>query len=279
VFDFQGSMTAEMLDHKFIRKDTMGYYWWRRLEERIVEMPDAVIASTTQSVEILARDFKRIGAVYSLPDSVNLDFFRPDCITPVDRDLQRAAFSIPQNRQLVVYLGLLADYQGIPHLLEAAARLRAQDVQVSFLIMGFPSVEYYRERANDLGLSSQDVVFTGKIPYELAPSYLALGDLSVAPKISTTEGSGKILNYMASALPVVAYDTKVSREYLGALGTYASPVGDVDALTEALQSLLKASENGQILGKKLRDRARKYFSWEDMGSALMRIYQGLLQNT
>ena len=278
VFDFQGSLTAEMLDHQFIRVDTLGYYWWRRLEERIVEMPDAVIASTTQSVEILAREFEREKAVHSLPDSVNLDFFKPDCVTPEVRAHRRAEFGIPQNRQLVVYLGLLADYQGIPHLLEAAARLRAQDVPVSFLIMGFPSVEYYRERANNLGLTPQDVVFTGKIPYEQAPNYLALGDLSVAPKISATEGSGKILNYMATALPVVAYDTKVSREYLGPLGTYASPVGDIDALTKALHSLLGCPDEDGTLGIQLRDRARTHFSWENMGGALMRIYQGLWEN-
>ena len=149
---------------------------------------------------------------------------------------RRAELGIPQDRQLVVYLGLLADYQGIPQLLEAAARLRAQDVPVSFLIMGFPAVENYRERAYNLGLTPQDVVFTGKIPYEQAPDYLALGDLSIAPKISVTEGSGKILNYMAPSLPVVAYDTKVSREYLGDLGTYASPLGDVEALEQALRS-------------------------------------------
>ncbi|MDF1514893.1 MAG: glycosyltransferase, partial [Anaerolineae bacterium] len=209
VFDFQGSLTAEMLDHHFIRPDSWWYYWWRRLEERIVELPDAVIASTTQSVELLAADFMREKAVYSLPDCVNLEFFNPACITPVERTRRRAALGVPPDRQLVVYLGLLADYQGVPQLLQAAARLRAQNLPVSFLIMGFPAIEHYREMAYHLGLTAQDVIFTGKIPYEQAPRYLALGDVSASPKLSLTEGSGKILNYMATSLPVVAYDTKV----------------------------------------------------------------------
>ncbi|MFN2283952.1 MAG: glycosyltransferase, partial [Anaerolineae bacterium] len=46
VFDFQGSLTAEMLDHHFLKKDSVAHYWWQRLEERIVEMPDAIITST-----------------------------------------------------------------------------------------------------------------------------------------------------------------------------------------------------------------------------------------
>jgi len=272
VFDFQGSMTGEMLDHGFIKRDTLGYYWWRRLEERITEMPDAVLTSTTHSTELLAGEFARTEGVHALPDSVNLDFFCPTCLLPEERATRLASLGIPAGRQVIVYLGLLADYQGVPQLLASLAELRRQDWAVSCLVMGFPGMETYRERAYGLGLTPQDVVFTGKVPYELAPEHLALGSIAVAPKLSATEGSGKILNYMAMALPVVAYDTRVSREYLGDLGTYASPLGDVPALTEALASLLADPASARRLGGRLRDRAGRLFSWEQTGLQLDRAY-------
>lgn len=275
VFDFQGSMTAEMIDHGFLTPDSLAYYWWRRLEERIVEMPDVILTSTTHSTELLARSFGRQTGVHPLPDSVNLDFFCPTCLTPEERARHRADLGLPPDRQVVVYLGLLADYQGVPQLLKAAALLRSQDVPVSFLVMGFPGVAAYSEQAAALGLAAQDVVFTGKVPYDQAPAYLALGDVAVAPKLSATEGSGKILNYMAMALPVVAYDTRVSREYLGTLGTYAAPVGDVAGLANALASLLDQPQAARALGLQLRDRARRHFSWERTGRQLMHIYGSL----
>jgi glycosyltransferase involved in cell wall biosynthesis len=275
VFDFQGSMTAEMLDHGFVKRDSVTHYWWRRLEDRIVEMPDAIISSTVHSTELLDRVFGRREGVYPLPDSVNLDYFRSDCITPAERQRRRAELGIPSDRQLVVYLGLLADYQGIPQLLAAAARLRARNYPVSFLVMGFPGIDKYSRQAQDLGLGPQDVTFTGKIPYEDAPAYLALGDLAVAPKVSATEGSGKILNYMAMALPVVTYDTQVSREYLGTLGIYASPLGDVPALARALAFLVRNPTAGKQLGEQLRERAGRHFSWDRTGRQLMRIYNKL----
>ncbi len=114
VFDFQGSLTAEMLDHHFITKDTPGYYWWLRLEERIVEMPDAVIASTTQSVDILARDFLREKAVYSLPDSVNLDFFRPDCIAPAVRTAAARRTGYPVRPPTRCLSGIIGGLSGHP---------------------------------------------------------------------------------------------------------------------------------------------------------------------
>jgi glycosyltransferase involved in cell wall biosynthesis len=275
VFDFQGSLTGEMLDHGFIQKDSLSHYWWRRLEERIDHMPQAIVTSTTHSAELLARSFGRSDGVYPLPDSVNLDFFCPTCLTPEERSRRRAALGLPADRQIVVYLGLLADYQGIPQLLRAASALRKRGKPVAFLVMGFPGVDHYRREAQSLGLTPEDVVFTGKIPYEEAPTYLALGDLAVAPKVSATEGSGKILNYMAMALPVVAYETRVTREYLSSLGVYASPLGDTASLTEALASVLDAPERHRALGEQLRERARRHFSWERPGRQLMQVYRSL----
>jgi glycosyltransferase involved in cell wall biosynthesis len=160
-------------------------------------------------------------------------------------------------------------------LLQAMARLRAGDQQVSCLLMGFPGVEAYQRQADRLGLTPADVVFTGKIPWEQAPSYLALGDLAVAPKLSATEGSGKILNYMAMGLPVVAYDTPASREYLGSLGVYAEPLGDVAALTDALAWGISNQGAAHKLGEALRDRAQKHFSWKRTGLEILQIYRGL----
>ncbi len=276
VFDLQGSLTGEMLDHGFVRRDTLAYYWWRRLEERIIDMPDAIVASTTHSAAMLSRTFGRTASVYALPDSVNLDFFCPTCLSAEARDEQRRALGIPPDRALLVYLGLLADYQGVPQLLQALARLRAQGVPISCLVMGFPGVDAYRDDAYRLGLTAEDVVFTGKIPYEEAPAYLALGDLSVAPKLSATEGSGKILNYMAMALPVVAYDTPVSREYLGSLGVYASPLGDVEALARALASVVADPVAARALGRQLRERAGRHYSWARTGRQLQRVYQSVI---
>ena len=275
VFDFQGSLTGEMLDHGFIRQNSVAHYWWRRLEARIVEMPDAIITSTVHSADLLHRTFGRQHNVYPLPDSVNLRYFSPQCLSPEEKRRRRSELGIPPDRALIVYLGLLADYQGIPQLLEAIARMRAAGEAVTLLVMGFPRVAYYRQRASALGLTPQDIIFTGKTPYETAPAHLALGDVAVAPKISATEGSGKILNYMAMALPVVVYDTPVSREYLGDLGLYAAPPGDVAALARVLTTAIHTAAPDPRFRAQLRAHADRHFSWERTGRQLVYIYEQL----
>jgi len=196
--------------------------------------------------------------------------FYPPC--PDERpvlDRQRAALGIPDGRAVVVYLGLLADYQGTDALLQAAARLLQRRADVHFLIMGFPSVDHYQRMACDLGIADH-VTFTGKIPYGDARGYLALGDIAVAPKMSATEGSGKILNYMALGLPTVAFDTPVSREYLGDQGFYARP-GDPSSLADALYTALSHADSKQR-GARLRHQVVECYTWECAAQTILQAY-------
>jgi len=241
VFDFQGSLTSEMIDHKFLQPDSLFHRLLYRLEELIVRLPRALIASSQHAAELLVSQFgcdrQKIRIV---PDCVDSDRFRPGFIDREERLALRAGLRIPPGCKVVVYLGLLAEYQGIDLLLQAAVHLL--------------------EARSDV------------------PLYLALGDVAVAPKISATEGSGKLLNYMAMGLPVVAFDTPVSREYLGEQGVYV-PLGDKLALAEVLEALLDDPRRGIALGQQLRERATHYYLWPKAGEKILQVYQEICGGT
>ena len=179
------------------------------------------------------------------PDCVNTATFHPAARDEAWRQARRAQ-GIADDAVVVVYLGLLADYQGTAQLLEALALLVRRGARVHLLLGGYPNIEHYRQLAHDLGMSDH-VTFAGRVPYEQAPAFLALGDIAVAPKLSKTEGAGKILNYMAVGLPTVVYDTAVSREYLGELGVYAA-LGDVADLAARLGELVDDPPRRAALG-------------------------------
>ena len=98
--------------------------------------------------------------------------------------------------------------------------------------MGFPNQDAYRHAAAAAGLAGH-MHFTGRVPYDDAPEMLRILDIAVAPKRSESEGNGKVLNYMAAGLPVVAYDGPVARELLGSAGLRV-PVGSVEGLARGL---------------------------------------------
>ena len=277
VFDRQGSLTGEMVDHRFLNPDGPWYRWVHLLEVRINYMVDMIVTSTQLGALQLETYFDcNYEQVRPLPDCVNLDFFHPHVLVDSGIAQNRLALGLPADKPVVVYLGLLADYQGIPHLLRSAQILKERGVEVHFLLMGFPGVDHYSRMADELGVSDR-IVFTGKVQYENAPAYLALGDIAVAPKLSDTEGAGKILNYMAMELPTVAFDTPQGREYLGSLGIYASPVGDAKALADGIQGLVESPEKRVSLGKQLRRRAAQHFSWERSGQQLVSVYKQVVE--
>ena len=279
VFDFQGSMTSEMVDHNFIDPKGSWYKPMLRLERYINRLPQVILTSSLHAAKLLEQDFGCAPqCIHPVPDAVNLDFFQPGGgISAAEREAWKVSLGIPPGRTVVVYLGLLTDYQGVDKLLQAAAALRDRQVNAHFLIMGYPAVTHYRQMAADLGLQDR-VTFTGKVPYDEAPRYLALGDIAAAPKLSDTEGSGKILNYMAMTLPTVAFDMPVSREFLGSLGVYAASE-DARGLADALQSLIVDPDWAKALGRRLRQRAAERYAWDQAGRNILSIYDGLFQTT
>lgn len=276
VFDFQGSLTEEMIDHKFLRRDSRVYGPLRRLERWIDRTPPIVFTSSANAEHLLLEEFGCSPArIRALPDCVNPAVFRPaDEMAGEELAALRSRLELPQGAKVVAYLGLLAEYQGTPHLLEAMRRILDRRKNVYLLLMGFPGVRQYTEHARALGIL-EHVRFTGRVPYEQAPQHLALGDVAAAPKLSLTEGAGKLLNYMAMGLPTVAFDTPVAREYLGPNGLFAVR-GDVDSLAERLEQALDAPDGGRSLGARLRQRAVQHYSWGAAGQTIEAAYAEVL---
>jgi glycosyltransferase involved in cell wall biosynthesis len=280
VFDFQGSLTEEMIDHHFLHRQSFFYHPIRRLENWINHASPIIFTSSAHAERILLEQFAcKPEQVRVLPDCVNADAFRPaaDFDPALLADLRRQ-LNIPDGHKVIVYLGLLAEYQGTGLLLQALQRILALHPNVYLLLMGFPGVQHYRQQAKDLGIDHA-ITFTGRVSYHEVPRYLALGDVAVAPKLSMTEGLGKLLNYMATALPTVAFDTPVAREYLGAEGHLAIR-GDVESLAEKLViSLFPAVTDkwNTEMGKRLRQRVIQLFDWNQAGQMIVSTYRELIE--
>ncbi|HZD11841.1 MAG TPA: glycosyltransferase family 4 protein, partial [Candidatus Binatia bacterium] len=265
------------LDHGFVRRGGAAHRFWRRLETLICRLPHAILTSSVEAQRFLIREFAVDGdLVVPLPDCADLSHFSPQRFADGEKAVWRQRLGIPPGRPVVAYLGLLADYQGTPHLLRAAAYLKERDEDVHFLIMGYPNVEHYRAMARNLGVQDR-VTLTGRIDYlQVAPRYLSLGDVAVSPKMSSTEGSGKVLNYMAMGQPVVAYDSPVHREYLGEWGVYV-PSGDVSGLAEAIRDLIHDERRRCALGQGLRHRAAQNYDWRSAAKRIDDLYARLLR--
>lgn len=271
VADLQGSLTEELIDHRFLPAHGPITHATRAFERWLARRPDAVLVSSASAARLLAATHVDSSRVVPLPDGVDVSTFRSE---PRDDALmQQLGLS---GRRVIVFLGVLTAYQGVDTLLDTVPLVAARVPNVHFLVMGYPNEGHYRTLAKDRGLHSH-VTFPGRIPYSEAPRWLALGDVAVSPKESLTEANGKLLNYMACGLPVVATDTPVNRELLGPLGRYA-PIGNPPALADQLVALL-GDPQARSIGAALRKRAETEFAWSAVAARLASIYESVVAGT
>ena len=278
VFDFQGSMTSEMIDHHFVAEKNPLVGIIRGVEARINRLAHKILTSSHNAAHVLTDEFQiPASRILTLSDCVDADAFGPvqDGANAMRVHELQTKLGISDDKKIVVYIGLLDVYRGTDVMLDAAAQLLKRRNDLHFVIIGFPNIDRYQARAKELGVADC-ISFPGRVPYEDVPMWLSLGDVAVEPKMSATEAAGKVLNYMAIGLPVVAFDIPVMREYLADYGVYA-PLGDAMIFANQIESLLNDPVRAREIGNALRARVRRRFSWEYAGREIERVYAELSQ--
>jgi glycosyltransferase involved in cell wall biosynthesis len=268
IFDYQGSLSEELRSHRFFVGSRRIYKIIKFLEQKIDNSADLIITSSQKMAQSLL-DYQKIpkNKVFFTMDGVDTDFF----CSRRDSTLLRERLNVPRDRKIIVYLGLLNEYQGTDCLLKSIETILRHRSDVHFIIMGFPDEKKYAEYAQQMNISDH-ITFTGRVNYSDAPQYLAIGDMAVSPKLSKTEANGKLYNYMACGLPTVVFDSPVNREILGDLGIYAKVFGDPDSFAAAIEFGLNNEELLSFLRQKLRERAVSEFSWNSVAEKILNVY-------
>jgi len=268
LFDYQGSLSGESLNHGFFREASLLVKMFKRLERFIDHRADLTITSSARGRQELIHDWGIAEKkVVSLIDGVDTEVF-----FPYPRSEARRELGIPDDVKLVVYLGLFNSYQGVDLLLEVIALIRDKTPRIRFLLMGFPDQEYLR-KAEEMGIADV-ITFTGRVSYDRAPFFLSAGDLAVSPKLALTEANGKLFNYMACGLPTVVFDNQINREILGDEGVYVEH-GNADSLADVLVSTLENDALMDSLSKRVRERAISVHSWDSRSERLVSAYRTL----
>lgn len=263
--DLQGGLAAELVEHGFVAKGGPMARLADATERWLVKAPDRVLTSSEYGAAALSRYGLARGRVIALPDGVDVEIFRPRSPDP---SLLRALGL--DGKRIIVFLGVLTDYQGVDILIEAMRAVVAGCPNAHLLLMGYPNEELYRDLVRAHGLC-RSITVTGRIDYERAPTHLSLGEIAVSAKRSVSEANGKLLNYMACGLPTVATDTPVNRDILGDAGVYA-PIGDAGALATRVLQLLAKPCVARARGDALRRRAVDSYAWPGLIERLLAVY-------
>jgi glycosyltransferase involved in cell wall biosynthesis len=190
---------------------------------------------------------------------------------PPDAGQRARALALPDSPYLLS-LATLEPRKGLDVLLEALATSAAP--QVPLLLVGQPGwggVDPVRA-AEELGLPAGRVRVLGRLSDEDLATVLSRSAALVAP--SRAEGFGlPVLEAMAAGVPVVSSSAAALVE-VGGGATVTTPVGDPEALADALSRVLTDEDLRARLVTAGRARAAT-FSWADSARRMWELYGSL----
>mgnify|MGYP003498656413 FL=1 len=163
--------------------------------------------------------------------------------------IQRKTLGFKNDDFIVVYSGRINPEKGVKELIQAFTQLKDYP-NIKLLIIG--GSFFGNTKGTDTFISSlqeeskeiaDSIVFTGFIPYEQIPSYLAMCDVAVIPSMWEDPFPTTILEAMASSLPIIATNSGGISEACQDCAIILEKSNIVNQLTKSLLHLYHNNED------------------------------------
>jgi phosphatidylinositol alpha-1,6-mannosyltransferase len=249
----------------------------RQALRRIGSTTDVLTYVSRYTRSRFAAAFGRRAALEYLPSGVDTQLYRPD---PEGRALVRKRHRLG-DRPTVVCVSRLVPRKGQDTLIRALPAIRRQVPDAALLIVGGGR---YADRLRTLARQNDvtdDVVFTGSVPWEELPAHYVAGDVFAMP--CRTRGQGLdvealgivFLEAAACGLPVVVGNSGGAPETVvdGVTG-YVVDGRDVQALATRIGGLLANLDEAAAMGEAAREWMATEWTWAQRADRLRELLHG-----
>lgn len=247
----------------------------RPLYRRVYHSADALICHGEQSRAELVRDFG-VGKekTWVIPHGPLFED-RPN-LSPREARLK---LGLPCDGPLVLFLGVISEYKGVPFLLDAWKRFTRLGGNGNLVIAGTGDAHVLSEIQNKVSVEQLESVelWLRFIPVEQLPFLYEAADILVYPyKAGTT--SGALLTGLKYGKAIVATKLPFFREHLED-GKTALLVeyGDAEALASSLFDLTRRPEECLRIASALVDQQSQSLSWNEIAKKTRECYESVLK--
>jgi glycosyltransferase involved in cell wall biosynthesis len=235
--------------HLGLRRSWFKTWLRRRLLGVYYRMFDGVLAIGSANREFYQAMGVPDDRIFMMPYAVdNARFATAAQLTPAERQDLRASLGVSDARPIVLYAAKFQRRKRPGDLLRAAARLNRERLDFHLLIVGSGELAAeLQELAASLRLGN--LSFCGFINQAALPRYYAASDVFILP--SEDEPWGLAVNEaMCAGLPIVAAaEIGCVRDLVrDGINGHTFPVGNIDALTGVLRSLLSDPTRRRTMG-------------------------------
>lgn len=204
-----------------------------------------------------------------IPNGVNIKPFQM-----IENPIPRQEFGFKDEDVILTYMGRLGVEKNLPFLLRAFVGIAKTYQDVCLLMIGDGSErENLEDRARVMNIADR-VHFTGMIPYQELPAYLAAADAFITASVSEVHPLS-VIESMAAGLPVVGIQSPGVGDIVEDNVTgYLAEEEDLAEFTAKLSRIILDDEGRRRMSKESSQAAKKY-AFENTTAILLDHYQRL----
>lgn len=210
--------------------------------------------------------------VHVVPNGVDTKKFKP-----AGKAHARNLLNLPQDKNIVLFVGALRKIKGVDYLIEAAENFVNSNTHLFMVGRDDGLKRNLEKRAHELKIADY-IKFTGPVNHDDIPLWISASDILVLPSLS--EGRPNVvLEALACEVPVVATNVGGIPELMvdGETG-YLVPAKSPRELSRKINKLLEDKNRRENMGKLGRKSIiQKGLTWEAHAKMTVGIYSALLE--
>jgi glycogen(starch) synthase len=274
VYEVRGLWEEAFVQGSFLRRFGLRYRLARRLDGRVCQRADAVVAISEGLRRDLCHRGIRDDKITLVPNGVDTEAFEPR-----EAPAQGRSDIGLSEGPLVLYLGAVRHYEGVEVLLRAFCSVRSRMPRAQLVIIGAGEAsERIASRAAECG---ENVTVMPAVPHDSVTDFYATADVVVYPRLSTRATELvtplKPLEAMSMGKAIVASAVGGLREILtDGVTARLVPPGSAEALADAIFEVLEDDSERQRLGEAARETVTREFTWRQVVQLYIKVYESVV---
>lgn len=196
-----------------------------------------------------------------------------------DKNKSRDRLSIPKNRTVLLFFGIIKKVKGLEVLLESLNKVVDKNPNLLLVIAGRTwqnDFSYYQKIIDKYSLSDYCLIHNKFIPHDEVKHYYAASDLVVLPYKRIYQ-SGVLMMSLSYEKAVLVSDLEPLTDLIKDNDTgFVFKSGDDYSLSSKLNNILSDKDNLEHIRKRGLELMKKKYDWFEIGKQTKKSYQSIL---
>lgn len=164
-----------------------------------------LIVPTKKAYDLFKQKYNVQRNIHIIPTGIEIERFYKENIDSKKVSTLKKQYNIKRNDFILIFVGRIAEEKNIPFIIDVMSELIEKNRNLKMLIIGDGPDKAKYEKYSKEKSCENNIIFTGKVPWDDIPAYYNLGSAFISASTTETQGL-TIIEAMGASLPALCID-------------------------------------------------------------------------